>query len=185
MDFYTQAKEIVAFVDDTNKLMEAATAELAALNKELDGAKALITEYDATVAKLKVQLARSEKLAKLLSRSQWYKAKNPPYVFGGEDLTGMDCSGFMQTLFEEIGVNLPRVSADQINKGTSIPIGQEQPGDLLGFDLGTRNGTGIEHIGMCIGSGLMIHTAKAGEGINVADYKARYGAALVKVARVF
>jgi hypothetical protein len=131
--------------------------------------------------------ARDEKLIQLLISANYFMGYTPKidYVFGGESLTGMDCSGFMQTLYKEIGIKLPRVSADQIKVGQSIPIGQELPGDLLGFNLNSRNGAGIEHIGMCIGNGLMIHTAVKGEGICISDYKKRYGDTFTNVVRVF
>lgn len=129
---------------------------------------------------------RDNKIAQLLVAANYYMFRNPPYVFGGESLDGMDCSGFMQTIFNHASIKLPRVSADQIKKGgKAIPIGQEQPGDLLGFNLNDRNGSGVEHIGMCIGNGLMIHTAKPGENINVCDYKKRYSKSFTNVTRVF
>jgi cell wall-associated NlpC family hydrolase len=146
----------------------------------------VVSERDGLKAQV-AGLQRDQKLAALLIASDYYEGYTPKidYVFGGEDLKGMDCSGFMLNVFKEIGVKLPRVSADQIKAGQSIPVGQEQAGDLLGFDLGTRNGAGIEHIGMCCGNGMMIHTAKKGEGIVVSDYHKRYGDKLVAVARVY
>lgn len=146
----------------------------------------VVSERDGLKAQV-ASLERVQKLAALLVAANYYEGYTPKinYVFGGEDLKGMDCSGFMQTVFKEIGVKLPRVSADQIKAGQSIPVGQEQAGDLLGFDLGTRNGAGIEHIGLCVGNGMMIHTAKKGEGIVVSDYHKRYGDKLVAVARVY
>ena len=131
------------------------------------------------------QLERDNKLAQLLIASLYYQSRNIPYVFGGESISGADCSGFMQMVFGTIGVSLPRVSSAQIETGQTISVGLELPGDLLGFDINDRNGAGIEHIGMCIGNGLMIHTAKPGEGIVISDYKKRYGTKFVRVARVF
>lgn len=129
---------------------------------------------------------REVKLATLLVAAFYYLHEDPEYVFGGESLKGMDCSGFMQTLFKAVDIKLPRVSADQIKKGgKAIPLGQELPGDLLGFNINDRNGDGVEHIGLCLGNGLMIHTAKPGEAINVALYKERYAKTWTNVTRVF
>jgi len=57
------------------------------------------------------------------------------YVFGGCSPAGIDCSCFVQTIFQSIGISLPRTSQQQFNAtvgrglGTSTP----QPGDLVFF----------------------------------------------------
>lgn len=128
---------------------------------------------------------REIKLATLLVAAAYYLHANPPYVFGGESLTGSDCSGLMLQVFKSIDVKLPRVSASQIKVGTAKKPGQELPGDLLGFDINERNGAGIEHIGLCLGNGLMLHSAKPGENVNICNYVERYGKDFVSVAQVF
>lgn len=127
---------------------------------------------------------RESKYISVLTAGLYFMSKKVPYVFGGEDEKGMDCSGLMQTIFAPIGVKLPRVSKDQIKHGTPIKLSEIQPGDLVGFDINDRNGKGIEHIGMAIGGDLMLHTATPAEGISIVNYKTRYGAKLVSATRV-
>lgn len=54
------------------------------------------------------------------------------YVWGGEVLgEGVDCSGFVLRLYEQFGVFLHRVSAEQAGDGTEVSLSQMKPGDLI------------------------------------------------------
>ena len=54
-----------------------------------------------------------------------------PYVFGGTSTSGWDCSGFVQWVYAQHGINLPRGAADQAAAGTVIPRSEARPGDLV------------------------------------------------------
>lgn len=83
--------------------------------------------------------------------------RGKPYVWGGTGPNGFDCSGLVMRAYESIGVTIPRVSQDQWNYGPRVEKGQEQPGDLVFFDV-QRSGEppGPGHVGMVIGDGLMV-----------------------------
>lgn len=71
------------------------------------------------------------------------------YIWGGIDPFGYgaDCSGFVQTLYKCLGIQLPRVAQDQAyySGGIKIPVSDAAPGDLIFF---ARNGY-IYHVAMC------------------------------------
>ena len=91
-----------------------------------------------------------------------------PYVWGGTDpRTGLDCSGFTQHILRRFGVELPRVSADQLRTGTPVAdLGSAQPGDLLGWDNGPRN-VGADHVALYLGDGMMAEAPGTGGQVQI------------------
>ncbi|MEU0200500.1 MULTISPECIES: NlpC/P60 family protein [unclassified Streptomyces] len=79
-----------------------------------------------------------------------------PYVWGAVGPGSYDCSGLTQAAWKAAGVTLPRTTYDQVNAGTTVPLSQAQPGDLV-FFYGD-----VTHVGMYIGNGMMIHAPKPG-----------------------
>lgn len=87
-----------------------------------------------------------------------------PYVYGGSSLTqGADCSGFVLRIFEHFGVTVPRNSREQAAQGHQIAVEAVQPGDLLFY----ASGNYINHVGIYIGGGQIIHAANASMGITI------------------
>ncbi|MFC0002127.1 C40 family peptidase, partial [Brachybacterium conglomeratum] len=54
-----------------------------------------------------------------------------PYVYGGTSPSGWDCSGFVQWVYAQHGISLPRGAGDQAAAGTVIPRSEARPGDLV------------------------------------------------------
>jgi TP901 family phage tail tape measure protein len=56
-----------------------------------------------------------------------------PYAWGGESPSGFDCSGLVQYVYNQVGVNLNRRSQDQFSQGTPVEKSELQAGDLVFF----------------------------------------------------
>lgn len=93
-----------------------------------------------------------------------------PYVWGGNSLsTGVDCSGLVQQAYKTIGIDLPRLSADQARSGTAVTsLAEAQPGDLLAWDNSSRN-NGADHIAIYLGDGKMIEAPYTGAKVRIVD----------------
>lgn len=78
-----------------------------------------------------------------------------PYTWGGTSSWGFDCSGFVQMLYKEMGVLLPRNAKDQAQSDFLISVDRKdlQPGDLIFFGK-----TRINHVGMYLGDDEFIHS---------------------------
>ncbi|MCX4883067.1 C40 family peptidase [Streptomyces sp. NBC_00847] len=79
-----------------------------------------------------------------------------PYVWGATGPGSYDCSGLTQAAWKAAGVSLPRTTYDQVKAGTTVPLADAQPGDLVFFY------DDISHVGIYIGNGMMIHAPKPG-----------------------
>ncbi|KAA3633418.1 MAG: NlpC/P60 family protein [Calditrichaeota bacterium] len=81
-----------------------------------------------------------------------------PYLWGGISPFGFDCSGLVQTIAGQFGVEFPRDTKDQIKAGRMIEIQDIQTGDLLFFK---------RHVGFAIGKNRVIHSSVGGNGVRI------------------
>lgn len=87
-----------------------------------------------------------------------------PYVWGGTSLTnGADCSGFVQAVYANFGISLPRTTWDMENVGYAVSYDQALPGDLILYD---------GHVGLYMGDGNIVNAMNEAQGIGIcnADY---------------
>lgn len=86
------------------------------------------------------------------------------YVWGGEDPSGFDCSGFVQYVYANNGVSLPRTTYEQVNSGALV-TGELKAGDLVFFG----DKTSPHHVGIYIGGGKMIHAPCTGDVVRISE----------------
>ncbi|WP_169714802.1 C40 family peptidase [Spirochaeta cellobiosiphila] len=87
-----------------------------------------------------------------------------PYELAGQGRYGLDCSAFVQDVFNHVGIkDIPRVVRDQVHWGEALQ-GPLRPGDVIFYDT---EGAGPSHVGIYVGQGKVIHAASEGsyEGV--------------------
>lgn len=87
------------------------------------------------------------------------------YISGGSspDDGGFDCSGLVQYVYGEAGINLPRLEKDQYEACEEIEAENIQPGDLIFYKNETSNGE-IGHVAIYLGNGKVF---EAGDPIGI------------------
>jgi peptidoglycan DL-endopeptidase LytE len=99
------------------------------------------------------------------------------YRFGGSSKSGgIDCSGFVQKVFRELEVPLPRTAREQFEVGTTVAPGDLQKGDLIFF---STYASYASHVGIYLGNNKMIHASSRDRRVvispmNTAYYRSRY-----------
>ena len=92
-----------------------------------------------------------------------------PYVWGGEEPGGFDCSGLVQYSYAAAGIELPRTAQTQYDHGPLLPLVTDPsfglaPGDLVFFGSDTRH---VEHVGIALGQGRMVDAPHTGALVRV------------------
>lgn len=83
-----------------------------------------------------------------------------PYLWGGTTPEGFDCSGFTSYVFAQLGITLPRTSAEQRYAGTVVPADQAMPGDLI-----WKPG----HIAIYAGGNLQVDSPQPGGTVQIRE----------------
>ena len=96
-----------------------------------------------------------------------------PYVWGGNSLeSGADCSGFVQAIYAEFGISIPRTCEDQLYCGTPVSLDDMRPGDIINYG---------GHVALYAGDGTVIHEPVPGD---VCSYQSAYMMPIYGVVRI-
>ncbi|MCW4466487.1 NlpC/P60 family protein [Glutamicibacter sp. MNS18] len=88
------------------------------------------------------------------------KYQGTPYVWGGNSPSGWDCSGFVQYVYKQHGINIARGTSAILGSGQFVRTSNPQPGDLV-FQRGGS------HVGIYLGGGTMIGAQNPRTGTNI------------------
>jgi peptidoglycan DL-endopeptidase CwlO len=92
-----------------------------------------------------------------------------PYEWGAQGPHRYDCSGLMWDAYRSVGVNLPRVAADQYFGTRARPVARHAllPGDLVFFSRSPSDWRQVHHVGMYVGDGRMVHAPNRNDVVKV------------------
>jgi peptidoglycan DL-endopeptidase LytE len=99
------------------------------------------------------------------------------YRFGGSSRSGgIDCSSFVQKVFRELEVSLPRTAREQFEVGSAVAPGDLQKGDLIFF---STYASYASHVGIYLGNNKMIHASSRDRRVvispmNTSYYRSRF-----------
>ncbi|MEW2402241.1 C40 family peptidase [Streptomyces sp. NPDC046862] len=111
--------------------------------------------------------------AKVRTAIRWALGQlGTPYQWGGsctdshgpDPMGRCDCSSLMQRSYAAAGVTLSRTTYTQVKEGKAVSPGAVKPGDLL-FTEGAA--AAPDHVGMYIGSGLIVHAPRTGDVVRI------------------
>ncbi|MCW8344527.1 NlpC/P60 family protein [Vibrio sp. ZSDZ65] len=105
--------------------------------------------------------------------NEYKKWQGVPYRLGGTNFSGVDCSAFVQAVYNDAySVKLPRTTAQQVNIGNKVNYNNAQSGDLVFFKTGYKT----RHVGIYLGGNTFMH-ASTSKGVILSRLDNPYWAA--------
>lgn len=83
-----------------------------------------------------------------------------PYHYGGVDIDGFDCSGFVHYVYNCYGIQLPRTAKKQGKMKNRVRLDQARPGDIVVFKI-----NGGWHTGLFLSRRIFLHAPKRGDRV--------------------
>ena len=109
-----------------------------------------------------------------------YSLIGSPYVSGGNQPGGFDCSGFVQYVYSRVGKSVSRSSYTQAYDGVGVSYSNAKPGDILNWGHGGR----VTHSALYVGNGMMIHATNPSMGVVLSNVSAWESGSIDKVMGV-
>jgi probable lipoprotein NlpC len=112
-------------------------------------------------------------------KSAYIQWQGTPYLWGGDNRNGIDCSAFMQVIFKDyLNQPLPRTTVEQMKVGKKIRKKWANIGDLVFF----KTGATTYHVGVMVDDRYFLH-AGTSRGVMISDIQDRYWSARYLMAR--
>lgn len=98
---------------------------------------------------------------------------NTPYRLGGESVSGVDCSGFVKSVYKShFGLDLPRSTTEQLKGGEKVARNELKSGDIVFFRTG-RGPHGL-HNGIYIDNDEFVHISTSKGGAKIVSLNSSY-----------
>ena len=105
-----------------------------------------------------------------------------PYVYGGTSEYGLDCSGFIYYVYQDMGWDIGRSGTPQLAGGIIVDPAEMLPGDLVFFHSTDGSDDFMTHVGMYLGDGMFIHSGSS-TGVAIRPLNTGYYAEHFRCAR--
>lgn len=107
----------------------------------------------------------------LAQRGGWYQLGGDcTAALGPDPRHWCDCSSLMQQAYRAAGIGIPRVTYDQVKLPRRVDLDHPRPGDLV-FNAGSDGSAASPgHVGMYIGSGLLVESPRTGVRTRIVPY---------------
>lgn len=177
---------VITLVPQGEELLVTGTTDDGWVKIDLDGEDAYVSrEFVKVEDKLEVAVTMSELLygggvsdtrVSLVEYAKQFVGNR--YVWGGTSLkNGVDCSGFTMKIYSKYGISLPHHAASQANYGTKVTAATIRPGDLIFYSKGGA----INHVGIYIGNGQVLHASSPTTGIKISSMYYRSPARMISL----
>lgn len=117
--------------------------------------------------------------------------KGIPYAYAcSSPEAGFDCSGFINYVFDQFQIIVPRSSRDFTNVGKQVPVSHAKPGDLILFTGTDPNVRTVGHIGIVVYTAAdslsFIHSSSgSANGVTITPLNEYYRGRFMKIMRIF
>ncbi len=161
-----------------NSIMPGQKLMIARNIEDIDSSS-VVTAGSASPSHLRLEemrkLSKSEDLLELNIRDRITlfakKMLGLPYRFGGNSFSGIDCSAYVQKVFQLAGIDLPRTAREQFREGEPISKEELSVGDLVFF---RTYASFPSHVGIYIGDNLFIHTSTRNRKVTITSLDTPY-----------
>jgi cell wall-associated NlpC family hydrolase len=154
---------------------DAAATRLARVPKDLLSENELsetLAELSDIDADRPVDLAKSLESGEIGSlKKSAYSFLGARYRFGGSSRTALDCSSFVQQVFRDQNIHLPRTAREQFAFGDEVVRGDLQKGDMVFFQTYANFPS---HVGIYLGNRKMIHASSRDRRVVISSMDTPY-----------